>query len=61
MNIDQLNERFPDESSCRRFFESINWRDGRFYPHCQCNRSYPLNGSRIRLTSMIARIVYPSQ
>lgn len=48
MNIDQLHERFSDESSCRRFFESIIWTNGRFCPHCQCNRSYRLNGSRTR-------------
>ena len=48
MNIDQLKERFPDESSCRRFFESIIWKNGRLCPHCFSNRSYRIGGASAR-------------
>jgi hypothetical protein len=27
MNIDQLKKRFPDDDACRRFFESILWKN----------------------------------
>ena len=32
MNTDQLRARFPDESACRQFFESIIWKNGRVCP-----------------------------
>ena len=48
MNIDQLKERFPDESSCRRFFETHIWRNGRFCPHCFSERSYYISGPSAR-------------
>ena len=36
MNTDQLKARIPDESACRKFFESIIWKNGRVCPHCAC-------------------------
>ena len=42
MNIDKLKNQFNDENSCRHFFESVIWVDGRKCPHCQCNKSYLL-------------------
>ena len=48
MNTDQLRERFPDENTCRTFFESIIWRNGRFCPHCGFERSYPISGKTCR-------------
>jgi transposase-like protein len=48
MNIDQLKKRFPDDDACRRFFESILWKDGRICPHCYCEKSYHLKGSSVR-------------
>ena len=44
MNIDQLRKQIPDEARCRKFFENLIWAGGRFCPHCQCTRSYPLRG-----------------
>lgn len=44
MNIDELKEQIPDESSCRKLFEKLIWAEGRLCPHCQCSRSYPLKG-----------------
>jgi len=44
MNTDQLRERFPDENTCRTFFESIIWRNGRFCPHCGFERTYHISG-----------------
>ena len=43
MNIDELKEQIPDETSCRQFFEKFIWAMGRFCPHCRCQRSYPLS------------------
>ena len=48
MNIDQLRKRFPDESSCRNFFESVIWRNGRFCPHCHSEKSYRITSSNVR-------------
>ena len=48
MNIEQLRERFPDENTCREFFESIIWHHGRRCPHCNCENSYPLSGKSSR-------------
>lgn len=48
MNIDELRKQIPDEASCRKFFENLIWAEGRFCPHCQCTRSYPLRGPRRR-------------
>lgn len=44
MNIDELREQIPDETSCRQFFEKLIWPQGRLCPHCQCTRSYALRG-----------------
>jgi len=44
MNIDQLRKRFPDEDTCRSFFESILWKINRCCPHCYCLKSYRLSG-----------------
>lgn len=48
MNTDQLRERFPDENACRTFFESIVWRNCRFCPHCDFERTYSLSGPSSR-------------
>jgi len=48
MNTDQLRERFPDDSACRQFFESIIWKNGRVCPHCACKKSYPIRGKTSR-------------
>ena len=48
MNADQLRERFPDDSACRQFFESIIWKNGRVCPHCVCEKSYPIRGKTSR-------------
>lgn len=45
MNIDKLKKQFNDENSCRHFFESVIWVDGRQCPHCQCDKSYLLKGA----------------
>ena len=48
MNLDELRARFPDEQSCRQFFEYIIWRHGRICPHCQCKKSYCICGDSSR-------------
>ena len=48
MNVDEFRSRFPDEDSCRSFFESVLWPNGRVCPHCSCSKSYPLTGKASR-------------
>jgi transposase-like protein len=48
MNIDQFKARFENEDACRSFFESVLWRNGRFCPHCHCDKSYRLSGKSVR-------------
>jgi len=48
MNIGKLRKQFPDENSCRHYFESVIWSNGRRCPHCQCDRSYLLKGDSVR-------------
>jgi len=48
MNTDQLRERFPDEETCRHFFESTLWKHGRRCPHCDCEKTYHLCGETSR-------------
>ena len=48
MDIDQLRQQFPDENSCRQFFEDARWPNGRICPHCGYDVSYLIkaNGTR---------------
>ena len=48
MNIDKLKDRFPNEKSCRKFLESIIWRNARQCPHCGFQKSCQLNGASLR-------------
>jgi len=48
MNIDQLRGKFPDENSCRRYFESVIWQNGRICPHCYNDKSYAIQGPSAR-------------
>ena len=48
MNIDQLRDRFPNETECRRFFESIIWQKRRRCPHFGYDRSCKLQGTSSR-------------
>ena len=48
MNIDKLKKQFPNEGSCRQYFESVIWANGRQCPHCQCEKSYLLKGASVR-------------
>lgn len=48
MNTDQLRARFPNENACRKFFESIIWRNGRRCPHCGFEKSYSICGKSSR-------------
>jgi transposase-like protein len=46
MKIDALRQRFPDEESCRAFFESVLWPDGPVCPHCHGKKAWGLRGQR---------------
>lgn len=48
MNLDQLKARFPDENTCRTFFETIIWQNGRRCPHCDYETSYFISGPSCR-------------
>jgi len=49
MHIDQLRQQFPDEATCRHFFEAARWLSGRICPHCGYNISYEIKWIRGRL------------
>ena len=40
MNIGQSRQQFPDEDSCRQFFEIARQSNGRTLPHFECNAAY---------------------
>ena len=46
MNIDQLRLNFSDETTCRAFFESFIWPQGRRCPHCGHGKSYRIKSVR---------------
>jgi transposase-like protein len=48
MNVEQLRRTFPDESTCRAFFESVLWPDGPVCPHCQSRYVWRLKSPRVR-------------
>lgn len=48
MNLDQLRKHFPNEQSCREFFESVVWQDGRKCPLCGCQNSCALKSQHAR-------------
>ena len=48
MDINELKKQFPDESSCRLFFESMIWSSGRTCPHCGCIKSWTIKGQSAR-------------
>ena len=48
MNVKQLRDFFPDEASCRTFFESAVWPDGPVCPHCHRRKAWRLTGLSAR-------------
>jgi transposase-like protein len=48
MDIDELRQHFPDETSCRLFFETMIWSSGRTCPHCGSIKSWKINGQSAR-------------
>ena len=48
MNVEHLRQRFPDEQSCRRFFETVLWPDGPVCPHCHGQKSWRIDGESAR-------------
>jgi transposase-like protein len=49
MNVDQLRSTFPDEASCRAFFETMIWPEGPVCPHCQGQKVWRLTSSSVRV------------
>ncbi len=49
MNVEQLRSIFPDEASCRVFFESVIWPDGPVCPHCQGRKVWRLTSASVRV------------
>jgi len=48
MNVEKLRSTFPDEESCRAFFESIIWPEGPICPHCQSMYAWRLKSPNVR-------------
>jgi len=48
MDLDELRQLFPDEISCRLFFEAMIWSSGRACPHCGSIRSWAIQGQSAR-------------
>jgi len=48
MDINELKKQYPDEASCRSFFESIIWASGRTCPHCGSPKSWAIKGQSAR-------------
>jgi rRNA maturation endonuclease Nob1 len=48
MNLNQLREQFPNEATCRRFFENIRWPSGRICPHCGHDKSWVIQAATNR-------------
>jgi transposase-like protein len=49
MTINELRKQFPDEASCRLFFESMIWLSGRACPHCESLKSWMIKGQSARM------------
>lgn len=49
MNVEELRSIFPDEASCRAFFESVIWPDGPVCPHCQGRKVWRLTSVSVRV------------
>jgi hypothetical protein len=48
MNRYQLRKHFPNEQSCREFFESVICQDGQKCPLCGCQHSCALKSLHVR-------------
>ena len=48
MNLNQFREQFPNETSCRKFVESIRWPTGRICPHCGHDKSWVIRAAAKR-------------
>ena len=48
MNLNQLREQFPNEATCRKFFENIRWPSGRICPHCGHGKSWVIEAAANR-------------
>lgn len=48
MNVKHLRQKFPDELSCRAFFESVLWPDGPVCPHCHGQKAWRIGGNSTR-------------
>lgn len=49
MDVEQLRSLFPDEASCRSFFESVIWPDGPICSHCQGRKAWRLTSDSVRV------------
>lgn len=48
MNVEQLRKIFPDEASCRAFFESVIWPEGPVCPRCLSRYVWRFHSPRVR-------------
>jgi transposase-like protein len=47
-SLGQLRQQLPNERACRRYLETIIWRDGRFCRHCGSFKSWRIQGPSAR-------------
>lgn len=48
MNVEELRHHFPNEASCRAFFESVIWPDGPVCPHCHGKKAWAFRSPKVR-------------
>lgn len=48
MTINELRKQFPDEETCRLFFESVMWPSGRVCSHCGSSQSWKVRSESVR-------------
>ena len=50
-SISQFYKRFPDDKSCRDYYEKVRWNGKPICPHCNCDKAYRYKDGRLRCSS----------
>ena len=49
MTMDEFNQQFPNEATCRHYLEQVIWPEGRSCPHCGGQKSWPIISGTVRI------------